>query len=188
MKASVLQNLRRVLSLYVVDMWLSALDKLHEITYLWDKPHHLLWQWQSIKLQALITNKNKTLTTYEDEISLPNLRQTFWREWTTILAPGTTSSFLLLILSFAKRSSSISISLFSLTENFSLCYESELHKVKVKISWWLYMFQWCLGGRFEPFHCYDKYFCHWIRWIQWKHLGKTQILNCTSHFAPYFYQ
>ena len=35
------------------------------------------------------------------------------------------------------------------------------------------------GGRFEPFYCYDKYFCHWIRWIQWKHLGKTQ-LGCES--------
>ena len=20
------------------------------------------------------------------------------------------------------------------------------------------------GGRFEPFHCNDKYFCHWIQW------------------------
>ena len=33
------------------------------------------------------------------------------------------------------------------------------------------------GGRFEPFYCNDKYFCHWIRWIQWKHLGKTQIVS-----------
>ena len=24
------------------------------------------------------------------------------------------------------------------------------------------------GGRFQPFYCNDKYFCHWI---QWKHLG-----------------
>ena len=29
------------------------------------------------------------------------------------------------------------------------------------------------GGRFKPFCCDDKYFCYWIRWIQYKHLGKT---------------
>ena len=28
------------------------------------------------------------------------------------------------------------------------------------------------GGWFKPFYCNDKYFCHWI---QWKHLGKTQV-------------
>ena len=27
-------------------------------------------------------------------------------------------------------------------------------------------------GNFEPFYCYDRYFC---QWIQWKHLGKTQL-------------
>ena len=31
------------------------------------------------------------------------------------------------------------------------------------------------GGRFEPFYCNDKYFCHWIQRIQWKYLGKTQL-------------
>ena len=58
---------------------------------------------------------------------------------------------------------------------------------------------WCCGsilvsnwrdGRFEPFYCNDKYFCHWI---QWKHLQKTpNITNrcssvymsqCVSYFA-----
>ena len=33
--------------------------------------------------------------------------------------------------------------------------------------------RWLLAGRFEPFYCNDKYFCHWIQRIQWKHLGKT---------------
>ena len=32
-----------------------------------------------------------------------------------------------------------------------------------------------LDGRFEPFYCNAKYFCHWIRWIQWKHLGITEM-------------
>ena len=31
------------------------------------------------------------------------------------------------------------------------------------------------GGRFKPFYCNDKYFCHWNRWIQWQHLGKTHM-------------
>ena len=33
------------------------------------------------------------------------------------------------------------------------------------------------GGRYEPFYFNDKYFCH-IRWIQWKHLGKTPLSEC----------
>ena len=24
------------------------------------------------------------------------------------------------------------------------------------------------GSRLEPFYCNDKYFCHWIPWIQWQ--------------------
>ena len=32
------------------------------------------------------------------------------------------------------------------------------------------------GSKFEPFYCSDKYFCHWIQRIPWKHLGK---LNCS---------
>ena len=33
-----------------------------------------------------------------------------------------------------------------------------------------------LDGRFEPFYCSDKYCCPWIQRIQWKHLGKIQLL------------
>ena len=50
------------------------------------------------------------------------------------------------------------------------------------------------SGRFEPFYCNDKYFCHWICWIQWQHLGETpflclfpqKILQCFSlrHICP----
>ena len=48
---------------------------------------------------------------------------------------------------------------------------------------------WCYGGilvsyirgsRFETFYCNDKYFCHWIQRIQWKHLEKTQISIISS--------
>ena len=31
------------------------------------------------------------------------------------------------------------------------------------------------GGRLEPFYYNGIYFCHWIRWFQWKHLGKTPL-------------
>ena len=32
----------------------------------------------------------------------------------------------------------------------------------------------------KPFYCNGEYFCPWIQWIQWKHLGKTQIINLFS--------
>ena len=33
------------------------------------------------------------------------------------------------------------------------------------------------GSRFEPCYCNDKYFCDQFHWIQWKHLGKTQLFS-----------
>ena len=54
---------------------------------------------------------------------------------------------------------------------------------------------WCSGsilvsntwsGWFEPFYNNDNYFCHWIRWIQWKHLGKTQQDSAKKYQSPFF--
>ena len=41
------------------------------------------------------------------------------------------------------------------------------------------------SGRFEPFYCNDKYFCHWI---QWKQLGKTHVgfMFLTGYEVLYF--
>ena len=33
------------------------------------------------------------------------------------------------------------------------------------------------GTRFTSFYCNDKYFCHSIQRIQWKHLGTTQLFS-----------
>ena len=38
-------------------------------------------------------------------------------------------------------------------------------------------------GRFKPFYCSDKYFCHWIQRIQWEHLGKTPLLRQPDYFV-----
>ena len=45
---------------------------------------------------------------------------------------------------------------------------------------WSFTQSW-LGGRFELFNCNDKYFCHWIQWILWKHLGKTQLWGLVNY-------
>ena len=52
------------------------------------------------------------------------------------------------------------------------------------------MSYWCCGGilasytrdgwvaGWSPFYCNDKYFCHWIQRIHWKHVRKTQLCLC----------
>ena len=41
------------------------------------------------------------------------------------------------------------------------------------------------GSKFEPFYCNDEYFCCWI---QWKHLGKTQICtNTCGNWHPHLF-
>ena len=44
---------------------------------------------------------------------------------------------------------------------------------------------WEVAG-WSPFN--DKYFCHWIRWIQWKDLGKTLLTGMFSrqHWSQIF--
>ena len=34
-----------------------------------------------------------------------------------------------------------------------------------------------MSCKFEPFYCYGNFFCHWICWIQCKHLGKNSIMK-----------